>query len=67
VHLLNTADNDGLVTDVDLDCVDKVQGPVTCLLSGPMSGDVGPVIPTTNAPEVELPTDRHASHGKAYH
>ncbi|MGH8922819.1 MAG: hypothetical protein ACRD0H_31510 [Actinomycetes bacterium] len=37
VHLLDTDDDgDGLVTDVDLDCFDAEQGPVTSLLSSPL-------------------------------
>lgn len=36
VHVLNMAhEGDGLVTDVDHDCFDEGQGPVTSLLSGP--------------------------------
>ncbi|MGH3822818.1 MAG: hypothetical protein ACRDRA_08295 [Pseudonocardiaceae bacterium] len=36
VHLLDTDDDgDGLVTDVDLDCFDAGQGPVTSVLSSP--------------------------------
>jgi hypothetical protein len=38
VHILNTDDDgDGLDTDVDVDCFDEEQGPVTSLLSSPMS------------------------------